>query len=114
MEAANSVRNFRHATMRFRPSRRIVDKFFHLHQHLRIEFLARFGDGKHVMPCGQIMECHADVGEDFPPFGIDVIEKKHGAMLANTTGVADRFDEINLAASICCQVFDQQYALTRN
>src|SRR5581483_3241740 len=48
---------------------------------------------------------------DLPAFRIDVIEENHKAVRAPAASVADRLDEIDLAAAVGGQVLDQQHAL---
>ena len=57
------------------------------------------------------MQGDAEIAEDFPALGKNVVEEEHEAVLDRGAGLAQRLAEIDLAAAVGGHVLDQEHAL---
>src|SRR5215831_15709381 len=99
------------AAMGLRPARRVMHEFFDLGELCGIELAARLGDRKHVPPGRQRVQRHAEIAQDFPRLGKNVVEEENQRVLDLGPGLAQRGAEIDLAAAVAGHVLDQQHAL---
>src|SRR5262245_66172116 len=60
------------------------------------------------------MQGDAEISQNFPPLGKDVVEENDKRMLDLRSGLAKRIAEIHLAAAVAGHVLDQQHPLPLN
>ncbi|SIT48797.1 hypothetical protein BN2475_1140009 [Paraburkholderia ribeironis] len=100
------------AAVRGRPFGRRVQEFFHFLERPGVEVLVFLRDAQHVPPRGKRMQVDVDVFQHRHAFLEDVVVEQHEAVVHRGAGRAQRVDEVDLAAAVGGQVFDQQHALT--
>src|SRR5712671_3516188 len=100
----------RRPPMRFRPAARIAHEGLYVVQFLAVEFFASLGLGQHIPPGRQRMMRNTQIGQQLQPFGKDVVIEDDEGVIAFHPGLAQRIDEIHLAAAVGRHVLDQKHA----
>src|SRR3954468_2622140 len=101
----------RHTAIDFRPAGGVVQELLDLGKLGRIELAAGLGELEHVPPRAQMMQLDVEVGEDLLAIRIDAVIEDDEDVLDRGAGGPQRIAEVDLAAAVGGQVFDQQHAL---
>src|SRR5689334_3841447 len=101
------------AAMALRPAFGIVEKAPHGLDASDIQALALFGCGQHIPPCRKSVQTHADRGQARNTLREDAVMEHHHGVGNLAFGLADRLNEIELAAAVGSEVLHQQAAAAR-
>jgi len=97
--------------MGLRPAGGIVQELLDLGELHRIELAAGLGELQHIPPGAQMMQLDVKLGQDLLAVRINAVIEDDEDVLDHGASGAERIAEVDLAAAVGGQVFDQQHAL---